>query len=341
MWPEAVFLFFSSMAASGPLVQEMMKREEATEEPAVVEPAVVEQAMQELNSQLGDPLTYEEVGNKSQREVSALIDSEAATRLFRDTEETRDRARLNCVAREGAGDWLTALPSKALGLHLRSGEFILAARFRLGLPVFRQAGECPMPRCTAHSDMFGFHAIVCATGSLRIAKHNHLRDAIFDAAQQAHLGPLKEPDGLLPGSDDRPGDIVLPFWDNGRDVCLDVCVVSPQQVALVQQAAREGGGDVAVKHAFKAKMRKYEDRCAAEGLSFLPLAVDSYGGWHARSLEALTKLGRQVARVVGKREDEAVMQLRQRAAVLHVRDSVEMIRSRCPTVIPAEIDGDE
>jgi hypothetical protein len=23
---------------------------------------------------------------------------------------------------------------------------------------------------------------------------------------------------------------------NGRDVCLDVCVVSPQQVALVQQA---------------------------------------------------------------------------------------------------------
>jgi hypothetical protein len=134
---------------------------------------------------------------------------------------------------------------------------------------------------------------------------------------------------------------VLPFWDNGRDVCLDVCVVSPQQAALVQQAAREGGGDVAVNHAFKAKMRKYEDCCAAEGLSFLPLAVDSYGGWHTRSLEALTKLGRQVARVVGKREDEAVMQLRQRAAILHVRDSVEIMRSRSPTVVPPEVDGDE
>ena len=55
----------------------------------------------------------------------------------------------------------------------------------------------------------------------------------------------------------------------------------------------------------------------------------------------LTKLGRQVARVVGKQEDEAVMQLRQRAAVLHGRDSVEMIRSRSPTVVPPEIDGDE
>ena len=69
--------------------------------------------------------------------------------------------------------------------------------------------------------------------------------------------------------------------------------------------------------------------------------MDSYGGWHARSLEALTKLGRQVARMVGKREDEAVMQLWLRAAVLHVRDSVEMIRSQRPNVVPAEIDGDK
>jgi hypothetical protein len=35
----------------------------------------------------------------------------------------------------------------------------------------------------------------------------------------------------------------------------------------VQQAAREGGGDAAVNHAFKAKMRKYDDSCEAEGLS--------------------------------------------------------------------------
>jgi hypothetical protein len=35
------------------------------------------------------------------------------------------------------------------------------------------------------------------------------------------------------------------------------------------------------------------------------------------------------------------MQLRQRAAGLHMRDSVEMIRSRSPNAVPAEIDGDE
>ena len=49
-----------------------------------------------------------------------------------------------------------------------------------------------------------------------------MRDAIFAAASQAALGPRKEPAGLLPGSDDRPADVLLPFWANGKDAALDV-----------------------------------------------------------------------------------------------------------------------
>ena len=56
-WWALVAAYRTSLAASDPLVQEMMQREEAAEEPVMVEPAVVDQAMQELNSQLGDPLT--------------------------------------------------------------------------------------------------------------------------------------------------------------------------------------------------------------------------------------------------------------------------------------------
>ena len=55
----------------------------------------------------------------------------------------RDRARLNCVVRDGASDWMRAIPSKALGLHLRAGEFSFGAKYRLGLPVFTEEGECP------------------------------------------------------------------------------------------------------------------------------------------------------------------------------------------------------
>jgi hypothetical protein len=44
--------------------------------------------------------------------------------------------------------------------------------------------------------------------------------------------------------------------------------------------------------------------------------------------------------VVGKEEAEAVRHLRQRAAVLLVRDNVTMMLSRRPTFPPQEIDGD-
>ena len=34
-------------------------------------------------------------------------------------------------------------------------------------------------------------------------------------------------------------------------------------------------GDSAVAHAHKEKLRKYETRCSAEAITFLPLAVDT------------------------------------------------------------------
>ena len=76
-------------------------------------------ALGHLNSQLGQPLSKGEASVLQQRALSRMIDEEAASRLAETVTEPRDKARLNCVARDGAGDWLAALPSKALGLHLR------------------------------------------------------------------------------------------------------------------------------------------------------------------------------------------------------------------------------
>ena len=180
--------------------------------------------------------------------------------------------------------------------------------------------------------------ISCAINGERIAKHNHVRDAIFAAASQAALGPRKEPAGLLPGSDDRPADVLLPFWANGKDAALDVSVVNPLQQQLVGQVAREG--EKGVQHAFNIKVGKYSERCEAEGIVFIPLVVDTFGGWHKDSLEVITKLGRQVSRQTGKEEDEIVRQLRQRVAILLVRDNVNMFDSRTPSYPQAVIDAD-
>ena len=52
-------------------------------------------------------------------------------------------------------------------------------------------------------------------------------------------------------------------------------------------------------------MGKYSERCEAEGIVFIPLVVDRFGGWHKDSLEVITKLGRHTE----KEEEEIMRQL--------------------------------
>ena len=302
-------------------------------------PASVAQSLTEHNAQLGDPLTYGEVAALTRRSLSAKIDAESARQLLLSQEEEREQARLRCLARAGAGDWLSAFPSKSLGLHLRRMEFVTAARYRLGLPVFQVEADCPMPRCVRRSDRLGDHAISCGIGGERIARHNHVRDALFQTAVTAGLGPVREPDGLLPDSDDRPADLLIPFWSGGRDVALDFTVVNPLRADLVSKASEDASS--AVQHAHELKSKKYEERCAAEGFTFLPMAVDTFGGWHPTALDIIIKLGRQLARNVGKLDEEVVAHLRQRLGILLVRDNVAMLCARTPTFPAAAVDGEE
>ena len=44
----------------------------------------------------------------------------------------------------------------------------------------------------------------------------------------------------------------------------------------------------------------------------MPMTVDAFWGWHPTALDIITKLGRQLARNVGKLDEEVVAHLRQR-----------------------------
>ena len=111
---------------------------------------------------------------------------------------------------------------------------------------------------------------------------------------------MKEPAGLLPGSDDRPADVLIPFWTNGQGSTLDVTVVNLLQAGLVVRASQEGQS--AVESAHYGKVRKHEERCPNEGITFTPLALDTLGGWHPVALATINRLGSQLAKYVGKEE---------------------------------------
>ena len=109
--------------------------------------------------------------------------------------------------------------------------------------------------------------------------------------------------GLLPGSNNRPADLLIPHWCSGKDAALEFTTVNPLQAALVRGASQKV--ESAVDQAHRVKCRKYGERCAREGITFLPLAVETLGGWHTSALDSIRRLGRKVARNVGK-EDQKV-----------------------------------
>ena len=83
-------------------------------------------------------------------------------------------------------------------------------------------------------------AAACSTSYLQsqqLAKQ--LLKSEEDTAVAAGLAPQKEGCALLPGTDWRPADILIPRWEAGKDAALDVTVIHPLQDATRAREAAE------------------------------------------------------------------------------------------------------
>ena len=118
----------------------------------------------------------------------------------------------------------------ALGLHIRGTEFRVACLYRLGMPVYPSDGPCVA--CGQHSDRQGNHAISCGNQGERIARHNHLRDAIYATAAASHLAPTKEDNAILPNSANRPADVMVTNFMGGLHAAVDVTCRLPLLIGL-------------------------------------------------------------------------------------------------------------
>ena len=131
-------------------------------------------------------------------------------------EEVEVKARLQSLTLPHAVNWLNVAPIISLGLHLRPQEFVLAAGYRLGLPLYGEGPAPTCPVCHQPSDRRGTHSMSCGSGPERNWRHNSLRDAMHEYAVEAGYGPRKEVRFLLPGRDSRPADVLIPHFAGGR-----------------------------------------------------------------------------------------------------------------------------
>ena len=103
-------------------------------------------------------------------------------------------------------------------------------------------------------------------------------------------------------------------------------------------AATAGYG---ASQAYERKMRTSADACRAQGIIFLPLAAETFGGWHEVAEAQVRKLAAALARHNGQEEGEAISHTWSRLGVLLQRGNAAMMANRIPTFPAAPIDGRE
>ena len=261
-----------------------------------------------------------------QRRLCEITDRRHAADIVDGLEASGDAggARLLRELRDPGNDhsWLWAM-HPAHGACLQPGDYVLAARVRIGAPVLHGAASCAL--CGGTVDPLARHALCCATGT-STSGHNAVRDEVLRLAHLADGAAVAEAAGLITAHPSlRPADVLTSAARPGGLAAVDVGVVSPD--------ASGRGGD-ACDAMVRAKRAKYAGSLAqlrADGVEYLPFVFSCYGRPHADAAAVLRYMAQVAARRQGFAE-APVLLARVRAAIgVHLwRRVAQMVRACVP-----------
>ena len=160
---------------------------------------------------------------------------------------------------------------------------------------FHKVAGKNMPTVTQHSadttkQLCAFTGSGCGYARL-------IRDVVFCAAQSAALAPSKETPNLVPSSQSRPADILIPNWSRGRPAALDVHVISPLQRQTLGQAASTPGH--ALEVGTRRKLASHLSACRSVGVEFIPLVTETLGGLSGDTINTIRSLGLAIEQRTG------------------------------------------
>ena len=190
--------------------------------------------------------------------------------------------------------------------------------------------------CQGAADAYGDHQVGCGGNGDRIHRHDSIREAVYSAAQSAALAPRKEAPSVIPGFSSRPADVYLPNWKRGQPAALDIHVISTMQQQTLVGASTTPGHALRVGE--ERKMAAHAGPCRAAGVTFIPLVVESLGGWSEEAIYTIKSIGRLQGQRLGIPPPETTRHLFQRLSISLWRGNASLWVRRQPALL-ATVDG--
>lgn len=279
-----------------------------------------------------------------QQTLSQSIDNKVLLSILSDNaNNVHFRAHINHTTTSGAGAWLNAVPSRALGTHIDSQLYVTMIKRWLRVPLLDKEIHCPY--CDDMVDMFGDHCLTCGCGGDRTKRHNLLRNEVFHQCVSSGLNPELERPGLLQprpiigsfhdsgaardqNANRRPADVYLPKWRNGAPAALDLAVTSGQRRDIVNRSAEDGSIATKLYEDTKRLYLSTEAKCQEEGITFIPMVCEADGGgWGPAAQGVLSILAKNKSILTG--EDSSLIAtriLQSLGLILHRENARSIIR---------------
>ena len=161
-----------------------------------------------------------------------------------------------------------------LNLELTNNEFQTNIFRWLGAPI-PQAATSLCSACHNTLTPKAGHTTRCRHKGDISSRHNN-----------AHLEPVKEKSHIFkdkPGC--RPADVFIPQLFGGKAAALDIAVTCPLQDKYIHSDL-----DPADHYANTVKHATYDEGFQGLNIDFIPVVLDTFGGYGAEGLRALTEI---------------------------------------------------
>ena len=125
-------------------------------------------------------------------------------------------------------------------------------------------------------------------------------------------------------------------YKRGQPAAIDVTVISTLQQLTLAGAASTPGHALTV--AEERKMAANSESCHALGINFIPLAVESLGGWSSKAIDTISSIGKLQGQRLGISPSETTHHLFQHLAIALWKGNATLWIRRQPTR-PSSVDG--